>query len=179
MAGRVRQRRAHLGVVLATAAAIAIAIPTAAPGVFAPPPVSAAPTTAAYQPVGPVRVADTRRTKCGCTRLNSSTVEVDISGHPDLPNDAVAVAITVTATRTASPGYVTVYPAGTPRPFVSTLNTQVDRAVANSAIIPLEPNGRIALFQLIFLENEVFGDKVNGTIFQSIKAASGSFFCET
>ena len=150
MAERVGQRRAYLGFVLTIllAAWTSVVVPAVGPTALGPRSVSAAPATSAYQPVGPLRLADTRLADCGCTRVNGSTIEIDITAHPDLPNDALAAAITITATPTAAPGYVTVYPAGAARPVVSTLNTRGDRAVANTAIVSLSSGGRIALFRL-------------------------------
>jgi hypothetical protein len=57
------------------------------------------------------------------------------------------VSVTVTAPLTASPGFVTLYPGGTPRPLVSVLNTRRDRPVANSAIIQLGASGTIELYE--------------------------------
>lgn len=102
-----------------------------------------------YVPVGPLRLADTRRADCGCTHRDTSTIEIDIRGNAALAGDATAVAITVTATPTASHGYVTAYPARSRRPIVSTLNTRTDRTVANSAIIPVGTDGKIAIFHLV------------------------------
>ena len=59
-----------------------------------------------------------------------------VTGRPGVPADAVAVSVTVTAPETSSPGVVSLYPGGTPRPLVSVLNTRSDRPVANSAIRP-------------------------------------------
>ena len=64
-----------------------------------------------------------------------------------MPDGAVAVSVTVTAPDTASPGFVTLYPGGTPRPLVSVLNTRPDRPVANSAIIQLGASGTIELYE--------------------------------
>jgi hypothetical protein len=110
---------------------------------------SEAPSTTAYVPVGPVRLADTRETPCGCTRLDPSTVRVDIVGRDDVPDGATAVAVTVTALQTASPAFVTVYPGGGDRPIASTLNTRTDRVTSNSTIVPIGDGGAIDLFQLV------------------------------
>ena len=147
MAGTVRQRRPIPGLVAVVACASILAV-------VAPPPIgnhqaSAATTTSSFVPVGPLRLADTRNAVCGCTRRDDTTIEIDIAGHPALTPEAVGVAITVTATPTGQPGYVTAYPADAPRPTASTLNTRSDRTVANSAIIPVGADGKIALFHLV------------------------------
>jgi hypothetical protein len=128
--------------------------------------------TSSFVPIGPVRLTDTRRADCGCFPRNSSTIEIEIAAHPAIADDAVAVAVTVTATATAAPGYVTAYPAGTPRPTVSTLNTRTDRTVANSAIIPVGPDGRIALFRLV--PGELIVD-VTGVFVPAETARAGRF----
>ncbi len=103
--------------------------------------VSAALPTAAYVPLTPYRLADTRVEPCGCTRLDAATIAVDVAGRQGVPSGTVAVAVTVTATESDAPGFVTVYPGGAPRPVASTLNTRPDRAVANSAIVQLGDDG--------------------------------------
>ena len=103
-------------------------------------------TTSVLVPVGPIRLADTRRAACGCERTSGSTIIVDVSGHPDVPDEVVAAAVTVTATRTTEPGYVTVFPAGTPRPPTSTVNTRPDRVASNTTIVPLGADGRLGVF---------------------------------
>ena len=147
MAGRVRQRGRFLGVV--SAATLAIVLTAVVPWQATDRATAAADATSRFVPVGPVRLTDTRRADCGCIRRTGSTIEIDIAAHPEIADSAVAVAVTVTATATATPGYVTAYPAGTPRPIVSTLNTRTDRTVANSAIIPVGADGRVALFRLV------------------------------
>jgi hypothetical protein len=42
-------------------------------------------------------------------------------------------------------GYLTAWPAGSPQPFVSTLNSD-GRVVANAAIVPADATGSIAIF---------------------------------
>src|SRR5690606_28728142 len=101
----------------------------------------------AYVAVGPTRLADTRERPCGCTTVDESTISVAVAGREGVPDDPVAVAVVVTATQTAGPGFVTVWPGGRTRPLVSTLNTRSDRVVANSAIVALGDDGSISLFR--------------------------------
>lgn len=116
--------------------------------VFPEPAAAAEPVTAAYTPVGPLRLADTRNAVCGCSRVDVSTLRVDIVGRDDIPPDVSAVAVTVTALPTATPAFVTVYPSGVERPLASTLNTRVDRVTSNSTIVPVGEDGAIELFRL-------------------------------
>lgn len=105
--------------------------------------------TTAYVPVGPLRLADTRDSPCGCSRLAASTVRVDIVGRRGIAPDVAAVAVTVTALPTATPAFVTAYPGGDDRPLASTLNTRTDRVTSNSTIVPVGDDGAIELFQLV------------------------------
>ncbi len=94
-----------------------------------------------YVAVGPARLADTR-IGTGFTRPATSTIRVVVAGRDGVPAAATAAVLTVTATGTAGPGFVTVYPAGTTRPATSTLNFNGrDSTVANSTIIPLAGGG--------------------------------------
>lgn len=112
-------------------------------------PVEAAIDTTAFEPIGPVRLADTRQPSCGCATVDASTIRVAVAGRSDIPADATAAAITITAAPTAQGGFVTAYPSGQDRPESSTLNTRTDRFVANSAIIALGDDGSISLFRLV------------------------------
>lgn len=107
---------------------------------------AAADATAAYVAVGPVRLADTRAQPCGCDHIDASTITIDVRGRADVPDEVTAVAVVVTATATPTLGFVTAYPSGIERPLASTLNTRTDRVVANTAIVPVGADGRIALF---------------------------------
>lgn len=102
--------------------------------------------TSALVPVGPLRLADTRRDDCGCRRVDAATISVDVTGRDGVPSDAVAAALTVTALRTDRPGFVTVSPAGAARPGTSTVNTRPDRIVANTTIVPLGEDGRVSVY---------------------------------
>lgn len=104
-----------------------------------------APLTGALVPVGPIRLADTRRDDCGCTRLDATTIAVDVAGRAGVPDGTIAAAVTVTALRTTSRGFVTVHPSDVERPGVSTVNTRPDGTVANGAIVALGADGAIHL----------------------------------
>lgn len=107
--------------------------------------------TSAYVPVGPIRLADTRETPCGCERASGNTIVVDVAERVAgfTSGDVVAAAVTVTALSTSAVGFVTVFPNGTDRPDTSTVNTRTDRTVANSTIVPVGSDGSIALFSLV------------------------------
>lgn len=109
---------------------------------------AAAVTSSMFVPLGPFRLADSRRSECGCRHLDATTLSIDVTAHAQVPDDTVAVAVTVTATPTAQPGHLTIYPHGRRRPTASILNTVPDRVVANSAIVPLGDDGRLDVFHL-------------------------------
>ena len=78
----------------------------------------AADVTAAYVPLTPYRLADTRldRVRMHAARRVDDRRSTSPAGRA-CPSDIVAVAVTVTATESAGPGFVTLYPGGTDRPL--------------------------------------------------------------
>ena len=136
-----RGRRAT--VAATTVALLSALLPVAASAAPGP-----EPGTGRLVTVGPERLVDTRRPDCGCRWVDDTTFEVDVTGRADIPDDAIAAAITVTAVPTVLPGHITVWPSGRSRPDVSTLNTRPDRVVANSAIVPLGDDGRFTVASL-------------------------------
>jgi hypothetical protein len=142
---RHRQQWRQWRLVIIVAVSVGVVLPVAAGDRGATVRAAGPSDTTAFVPVGPVRVADTRRRNCGCRRLDASTIEIDATGHPSIPDDAVAVAATITATP-ATHGYITAYPSDQRRPTASTLNTRPDRVVANSAIVPLGDDGHLRVF---------------------------------
>ena len=102
-----------------------------------------------YQPVGPVRVADTRRyppytnVAKNFQRLSDRVIRIDIRGRSDVPNDAVAVVVTIAAIYGGQAGWVHAVPAGNTS-IVANVNLEAgDGAVANMATVRLALNGKI------------------------------------
>lgn len=150
-------------------AALAVAVLAGVP----PVPVSAGqPATSIYVPVGPLRLADTRGDACGCTPLGTGTISVAVTEHADVPDTAVAAAVTITALPTGAPAFVSAYPGGTPRPLASTLNTNPARVVANSAIVPLGADGSLEVFSK--LPGDVIVD-VTGVFVPAAVSSAGRF----
>lgn len=133
---------------------------------------AASAVTSTFVPVGPLRLADTRETPCGCSDPTATTITVQIAGQPGIPDDAVAATIVVTATPVAAPGFVTVHPAGTDRPLASTLNTRTDRVVANSTIVQLGSDGALALYR--HTPGDLIVD-VTGVFVEAATARAGRF----
>src|SRR5262245_16543749 len=86
---------------------------------------------AAFRPVGPARLADTREADCGCTRVDAHTIRVQISRRVGPGAEPTVAALTVTTTGAAADGYVTAFPAGRPLPETSTVNLRAGVAVSN------------------------------------------------
>jgi hypothetical protein len=100
---------------------------------------------AAYTPVGPCRLADTRHS-FGMTRLSASTIRIVAAGRCGVPTDATAIAITLTATTPRRAGFVTAFPAELSRPVVSNLNVTAGQTRANSALLALGAGGAIDVY---------------------------------
>ena len=101
---------------------------------------------AGLEPVAPVRVLDTRTSSALGPRGTRSLV---LAGPGRVaPSDAVAVAVTISATQaTARTSYVSAYPSdATDGPSAGVLNAYRGGDVPNLAIVPLGPDGAIALY---------------------------------
>ena len=110
-------------------------------------PVTPVETASAYVAVVPARLLDTRAS--GASPGDGSTTRVPVAGRAGVPADATAVALNVTATDTTAPGFVTVWPAGLPRPEASNLNVErPGQTVPNLVIVPLGDGGAVDVFAL-------------------------------
>ncbi len=96
-------------------------------------------------PVTPCRLSDTRQVGAGPSAAGAST-RLQVSGRCGLPTGGRAVALTVTATDASTAGFVTLSPAGSPRPDTSNLNYRPSSAVANSAVVMLSSDGAIDIY---------------------------------
>lgn len=57
-----------------------------------------------------------------------------------MPSTAKAVSINVTVTNASTSSWLTIWPAGSPKPFISIINfSPADTALANGAIVGLSP----------------------------------------
>ncbi len=116
-------------------------------GSAAQPPVL--PTTK-FVPLPPKRILDTRQGLGAPVGKvpGTSQIELQVAGNGGVPpSGAVAVVLNVTATETAGPGFVTVYPTGASRPTVSNLNVErADQTVPNLVTVRLGDGGRVSLF---------------------------------
>ncbi len=93
---------------------------------------------AAFTPLSPQRVMDTRSGAIGQTYTLSLANLVSA--------DAVAVAVNLTATQAAGAGYLTAYPCGGAVPMVSNVNFAPGQTVPNSAVVPIGAGRSICFF---------------------------------
>ncbi len=108
---------------------------------------------AAFVPIGPIRVTDTRASECGCDMhiVDEGFVHnIDVGLHAEVPAGATAVALSITVAGSEQAGFLTAYTGGTDRPEVSNLNWRRGELRTNSAIVALGiaagAVGRIAIF---------------------------------
>jgi hypothetical protein len=104
------------------------------------------------QPTTPFRVLDTRR---GLPGGGSSlvgpggavpTVTAKVTGVGGVPESGVAaVVLNVTATGPNTSTFFTIWPNGSARPNVSTVNVVAGQTAANMAIVPVGTNGSVTL----------------------------------
>ena len=95
--------------------------------------------------VRPCRLFDGRATP-DRGRLDASTWRLQVSGRCGVAADASAATISIVATSTTTPGFVTAWPSGSTRPTVSNLNFDRTNTVANSAVVQLSESGTIDVF---------------------------------
>jgi hypothetical protein len=128
----------------------------------------------AFIGVTPCRVVDTRGangTFGGPSLSAGSPRNFPIPTGPcaGIPANAQAYSLNVTATNTAGPGFIKIFPQGGPAPVVSTLNYIANQTVANAAIVPAGTAGGITVAagvsgtDLILDINGYYGDTPNTT----------------
>src|ERR1022692_3728065 len=100
--------------------------------------------------VTPCRVVDTRWVNGpfgGPPIPRQGSRDFAIPNGPCLiPTTAAAYSLNVSVVPQGPLGYLTVWPAGQPRPVVSTLNSLDGRIKANAAIIPAGTTGKISIY---------------------------------
>jgi hypothetical protein len=92
--------------------------------------------------VAPVRLYDSRAARSSVIPAGSVT-EVTAA---DLPSGTTSLVVHLTATQSASYGYVTAYACGTAAPNWSNLNTEPGRDVANRATVDLPDHGALCVY---------------------------------
>lgn len=98
----------------------------------------------AYVGVVPDRVADSRdgQTDAVPNLATGARFVVPVAGVGSVPDDAPAVVVNVTATNTAGPGYLTVWPCDESRPDASNVNfASAGATVANAVVAKVADSG--------------------------------------
>jgi hypothetical protein len=99
-----------------------------------------------FVPLQPRRIVDTR-TAVGTTRLvGGQSRPIQVTGRGGVPGGSTAVSANLTVVGSAAAGYLTVFPCGTRRPIVASVNFGRRETVGNAAIVPLDANGRFCAF---------------------------------
>jgi glucose/arabinose dehydrogenase len=110
----------------------------------------AGPTTVGrYQSLAPARILDTRNGNGGHQGKVAGTINLQVSGRGGVPaaGQVSAVAFVLTGTDASATAFVSAWPAGQPRPAVSSLNlTGTGDTRANLVVVPLGAGGRVSLF---------------------------------
>jgi len=105
-------------------------------------------TTGGYTPLAPARILDTRSALGSAGPVGSgATVDVAVTGRGGVPGTgASAVILNVTVTQPQGPGYLTMFPAGAPRPLASDLNYAAGETRPNLVVVRLGTDGKVSLF---------------------------------
>ena len=105
-------------------------------------------TDGLFVPLSPERLFDTREPAPVAGKLAASgTVTLPLVGRAGIPDTGVAaVALNVTAVNADAAGFVTVHPAGGPRPDTSTLNVVAGDVRPNAAVVKLGTGGALSFF---------------------------------
>ena len=111
-----------------------------------------APASSPYVATVPERLLETRTEYgqvgySGAKPIAGQTIELKVTGAgtTQVPKDAGAVLLNVTATENSPGGYVTVYPCGSPRPLASNLNlTGLD--TPNMVAAKIGDGGRVCIY---------------------------------
>jgi hypothetical protein len=91
-------------------------------------------------------------------RLGSNgTMTVQITGQGGVPSSGVsAVIVNVTVTDGSASGFLTIYPAGVPRPLSSNLNWVAGQTVANLVEVAVGTNGQVKVYNAAGSTHVVF-----------------------
>jgi len=114
------------------------------------------PSAGSFAGVVPARLMDTR---AGYPTIDaafagegavgpSTTRNLTVVGRTGIPADAAAVALNVAVTNPSASSFLTVWPAGEPRPTAANLNFTRGQTVPNMVIVKVGAGGQISLFNL-------------------------------
>lgn len=105
------------------------------------------PTAAAYVPITPIRLFDSRDDGWAGYQCPGERLTVKVTGQLGLPASGVtAVALNLTLAGSGDAGFVTTWPAGEPQPPTSALNVVAPRQTrSNFVIVPVAPDGYVSV----------------------------------
>ncbi|WP_441250160.1 PKD domain-containing protein [Kitasatospora sp. McL0602] len=98
-----------------------------------------------FAPITPTRVLDTRQP--GSRRLGpGESVDVFVPTAASVKVRPDAAVLNVTAVNPSQGGYLSVYPAGSPRPATSNVNFTAGQVVPNLVTVPTGANGKVTVY---------------------------------
>lgn len=94
--------------------------------------------------VDPARLFDSR--DGAGPRAPGSITQVQIAGAGGVPLSATGAVLNVTAVNAQAPGFMSVFPCGTPVPEASNLNYATGQTIPNAAFVRLGTDGRVCIY---------------------------------
>jgi hypothetical protein len=100
-----------------------------------------------FYTVTPCRAFDSRQPAFGPALSAGETRPVTLVGAPcGIPPEASAVSFNVTVTAPSMQGHLRLYPAGSVRPQISTINYVAGQTRANNGVVVLGTSGQVAVY---------------------------------
>ncbi len=102
----------------------------------------------------PARIVDTRASGATVDKLvektsfrrAGTTLSFPVTGRADIPADASAVILNVTAASARGRGFLTLHPRNSGRPVAANLNYEQGQIIANTVVAKIGGNGNVCLF---------------------------------
>ncbi len=107
-----------------------------------------------FHTITAARLRDTRPTESTIDALQvgpakllpSTTDQIMVTNRAGIPADARVVALTITVTNPSTPGWLAVYPCGSPRPSTSNINFGPGQTTANTVLAPVGSDGKVCVY---------------------------------
>lgn len=100
-----------------------------------------------YVAINPDRIVDTRGAIGSTTLTPSQTANVQIAGNGSVPPAGLrAVVMNVTVVNSTAAGYLTIWPTGTTKPNVSSINFAANQVLSNQVTVPVGADGKVSMF---------------------------------
>jgi hypothetical protein len=114
------------------------------------------PDGARYTALVPARLLDSRPGETTIdglaagigVRAPGSVTELQVGGRGSVPANAAAAVLNVSVTDTSAPGFITVWPCGSPQPLASNLNYTAGQTISNLVIAKLGTDGKVCIATL-------------------------------